>query len=293
MTRILERAPAAEAEPENLPDNAAVAAAIEFLVDRYPERPSLDEVAAVAGLHPHHFQRVFKRWAGISPKRFIQHLTIEHAKHLLDGRESVLSAALETGLSGPGRLHDLFIACEAMSPGEYKARGRDLVIRWGLHETPLGRVLVGITDRGICWFSFETHRDGHPAIDEFRREWAEACLVEDVAATAPVARRALAPQGDGPVPLLLRGTNFQIKVWQALLAIPSGTIATYEDIARAIGRPRAVRAVGQAVGRNPVSLIIPCHRVIRKSGAIHSYRWGADRKRAILAWEAAQREAAE
>lgn len=274
---------------------AAVAAAIEFLIERYPERPSLDETAAVAALHPHHFQRVFKRWVGISPKRFLQHLSVEHAKHLLDGHESVLGAACELGLSGPSRLHDLFVACEAMSPGEYKARGRDLVIRWGRHGTPLGRVLVGLTDRGICWFSFDSHREGRPAVEEFRAEWAAARLVEDHEATAPIARRAFAPSERGPaaMPLLLRGTNFQIQVWRALLAIPPGAVVTYEDVARAVGRPGAVRAVGHAVGRNPVSLIIPCHRVILKSGRIHNYRWGVGRKRALLAWEAGRREAAE
>src|SRR3546814_518252 len=219
------------------PLHAAVSAAIEFLVDRYPERPALEEVAAVTGLHRHHFQRVFKRWAGISPKRFTQHLTVEHAKHLLAGHESVLGAALEVGLSGPSRLHDLFVACEAMSPGEYKERGRDLVIRWGFHETPLGRVLVGLTDRGICWFSFETHGDGRPALDEFREEWSEARLIEDREATAPVVRQVVEPLGRGTVPLLLRGTNFQIKVWQALLRIPPGAVDTYDAVPRPTAHP--------------------------------------------------------
>lgn len=286
MTQLL-KTPSPMAIADERPHHAAVAAAIDHLVARYPERPSLDELAAVAGLSPHHFQRVFTRWAGISPKRFLQHLTLEHAKHLLDSRESVLGTALETGLSGPGRLHDLFVTCTAMSPGEYRARGADLTVRWGFHDTPLGRVLVGLTDRGICWFSFEAHDDGRQAIAELQAEWSAARLVEDPAATAPVAAQALAPSGRGDMPLLLRGTNFQIKVWQALLAIPPGGLATYQDVARAIGQPQAVRAVGHAVGRNPISVIIPCHRVILKSGLVHNYRWGVARKRALIAWEAA------
>lgn len=292
MTQNLAHPNGTAAPMEDAPHYAAIAAAIEFLVERYPEHPTLEEVSALAGLHPHHFQRVFKRWAGISPKRFSQYLTLEHAKHLLAQDESVLGAALETGLSGPGRLHDLFLSCEAMSPGEYKMRGRDLEIRWGFHDTPLGRVLVGLTDRGVCWLSFATDGSGRPAIDEFRREWEAATLIEDPAATAPVAQRLMQPLARGGIPLLLRGTNFQIKVWQALLRIPPGTVASYEQVARAVGQPGAVRAVGCAVGQNPVAWLIPCHRVIRKSGLIHNYRWGAGRKQALLAWETARRDAA-
>ncbi|HYD31504.1 MAG TPA: methylated-DNA--[protein]-cysteine S-methyltransferase [Azospirillaceae bacterium] len=278
------------ADPAEAAQYRAIARAIDHLVIRYQDQPSLEELAEAAGLSPFHFQRVFKRWAGISPKRFAQYLTLEHAKDLLAERVSLLEAALEVGLSGPSRLHDLFIACEAMTPGEYKERGTSLVIRWGFHDSPFGRALLGVTDRGLCWLSFVT-QDEAAAFAEFRREWALATLVEDVSATMPFARRAFFPAGDdeAPMRLLLRGTNFQIKVWEALLRIPAGRLVSYQTVASAIGQPAAVRAVGHAVGRNQISLVIPCHRVILKSGAIRDYRWGRARKRVMLAWEAAQR----
>ncbi len=273
------------------PQNPAIARAIHHLVDHHPEQLSLAELAAVTGLHPHHFQRVFKRWAGISPKRFAQYLTVEHAKRLLAEDQCVLGTALDVGLSGPGRLHDLFVACEAMTPGDFKARGLGLDIRYGVHDGPFGPVAIGLTDRGICWLGFA---DGGPAAAAMTlaREWPAATLVRDDAATASVAARVFAGVGAPGLPLLLRGTNFQVKVWQALLRIPPGRVASYQDVARAIGKPAAVRAVGQAVGRNPIAVIIPCHRVIRKTGVVHDYRWGAPRKRALLAWEAGMREAA-
>ena len=275
------------------PHYPMVAAAIRYLVDHYDEQPSLEEVASVAGLHPHHFQRIFKRWAGISPKRFAQYLTVEHAKSLLAADESVLGTALDVGLSGPSRLHDLFVACEAMTPGEYKAQGRDLVIRYGVQDSPFGRVAIGLTDRGICWLGF-AHETADPAA-ELAAEWGEATLVRDDAAVARIARQLFdaGPGADGQLPpLLLRGTNFQVKVWQALLRIPPGQVASYQQVADAIGNPGAVRAVGSAIANNKVAVIIPCHRVIRKSGAINDYRWGEPRKRALLAWEAGQREQA-
>ena len=273
------------------PHYPMVAAAIRHLVEHYAEQPSLEEVAAIAGLHPHHFQRIFKRWAGISPKRFAQYLTVEHAKSLLADDESVLGTALDVGLSGPGRLHDLFVACEAMTPGEYKARGQDLVIRYGVHDSPFGRVVIGLTERGICWLGFADATTDPAA--ELSTEWAAATLVRDDAAVSGIADQLFGgPGSPGPMPpLLLRGTNFQVKVWQALLRIPPGRVASYQQIAQAIGSPAAVRAVGSAVGHNPVAVIIPCHRVILKSGAIHNYRWGETRKRALLAWEAGRREA--
>jgi AraC family transcriptional regulator of adaptative response/methylated-DNA-[protein]-cysteine methyltransferase len=273
--------------------HALVAAAIDHLVAHYQDQPSLDHLAAAVGMSPFHFQRVFKRWAGISPKRFVQFVTLGHAKRLLSEDASVLDTALDVGLSGPSRLHDLFVACEAMTPGEFKACGRDMVIRWGLHDGPVGRALVGLTDRGVCWFSFVVDGDDGAAVDAFTREWVGARLIEDPPATAPVAAQAfgLTQGGSAPLHLVLRGTNFQIKVWEALLRIPAGAVVSYEHVARAIGQPTATRAVGAAIGRNPISLIIPCHRVIQKSGVIHNYRWGVARKRALLAWEAARREA--
>jgi AraC family transcriptional regulator of adaptative response/methylated-DNA-[protein]-cysteine methyltransferase len=272
----------------DLPYNARIANAIGYVAEHYQEQPSLEEMADAANLSPFHFQRVFKRWAGVSPKRFLQYVTLAHAKRLLAEDVSVLDAALDTGLSGPSRLHDLFVTCEAMTPGEFKALGYRLVIRWGLHDGPLGRVLLGATERGVCWLSFVSEGNA-PAIEAFEREWQGATLVRDQATTADYVRRGfeLAERAREPLPLLLRGTNFQIKVWEALLRIPFGQVVSYQAIARAVGQPRAVRAVGAAVGRNNISWLIPCHRVILSTGVIHNYRWGAAQKRKLLTLESA------
>ncbi|UEM03803.1 methylated-DNA--[protein]-cysteine S-methyltransferase [Skermanella rosea] len=268
---------------------AAIAAAIDRIVDGYQDQPSLEDMAAAANMSPFHFQRVFKRWAGISPKRFAQFVTLGHAKRLLDEDGSVLDTALEVGLSGPSRLHDLFVACEAMTPGDYKAGAASLTVRWGLHDSPFGRALMAATPRGLCWLSFVIDGDERAAVATFREEWGEAALVEDPAATAGIVDRVFGGEAAGEaIPLVLRGTNFQIKVWEALLRIPAGRFVSYQDLARAVGRPEAPRAVGAAVGRNPISLIIPCHRVILKSGVVHNYRWGVRRKKALLAYEAAR-----
>jgi AraC family transcriptional regulator, regulatory protein of adaptative response / methylated-DNA-[protein]-cysteine methyltransferase len=234
-----------EAERE-LPFNARIARAIAYMVEHYQEQPSLEAMAERAGLSPFHFQRIFKRWAGISPKRFLQYVTLAHAKRLLAGDASVLDAALDTGLSGPSRLHDLFVACEAMTPGEFKALGEQLVIRWGLHDGPLGRVLLGATERGVCWLAFVPEGDA-PAIAAFEREWKGAQLVRDQASTADLAARAFALKDDAaPLPLLLRGTNFQIKVWEALLRVPFGQLVSYGTIARAIGRTPTAPSAGRS-----------------------------------------------
>jgi AraC family transcriptional regulator of adaptative response/methylated-DNA-[protein]-cysteine methyltransferase len=277
----------------SLPYNARIAAAIRYVTEHYQDQPSLEVMAAEAGLSPFHFQRVFKRWAGISPKRFLQYVTLAHAKRLLVGDASVLDAALDTGLSGPSRLHDLFVACEAMTPGEFKALGARLVIRWGLHDAPFGQVLLGATERGICWLSFVVRGDAD-AIAALEREWQGARLVRDQVATAPYVEQAFEMhQRDGEcLPLLLKGTNFQIKVWEALLRVPFGHLVSYQAIARAIGQPRAVRAVGAAVGRNNIAWLIPCHRVILSTGVVHNYRWGAGQKRLLIAGEAALARAA-
>jgi AraC family transcriptional regulator of adaptative response/methylated-DNA-[protein]-cysteine methyltransferase len=269
------------------PYNARIARAIAHMVEHYQDQPSLEALAAHAGMSPFHFQRIFKRWAGISPKRFLQYVTLAHAKRLLAGDASVLGAALDTGLSGPSRLHDLFVSCEAMTPGEFKALGDQLVIRWGLHDGPLGRVLLGATERGICWLSFVPEDDAE-AITAFEAEWSGARLVRDDDATADLAARAFALSDDAaPLPLLLRGTNFQVKVWEALLRVPFGRLVSYQTIADAIGQPSANRAVGSAVGRNNISWLIPCHRVIRSTGIIHNYRWGVAQKRLLTTFEAA------
>lgn len=280
--------------------HADVAAAIDYLVRNYADQPSLDDVARVTGISPHHFQRTFKTWTGLSPKRFLQYVTLVHAKKLLDAPTNLLDTAFGLGLSGPGRLHDLFVACEAVTPGEYALRGQGLNIHYGLHDSPLGRVLIGVTERGICGLRFVTGDDdtggGAAAVQAFADDWPAAEMIHDTGITSAVAEEALryafSRVSDGKPPrLLVMGTNFQIKVWEALMRIPRGGVVSYQDIARAIGNPKAVRAIGGAVGANPIALLIPCHRVILKSGAIHNYRWGVERKHAILAIEQAGEQA--
>ncbi len=264
--------------------------AIRFIEERRLDQPDLDEIAAGIGLSPHHLQRLFTAWAGVSPKQFLRYLTLDHARAVLRGDHSVLDAAYDAGLSGPGRLHDLFVTFDAVTPGEARARGRGLGIRYGLHDSVFGRALVGLTERGICWVSFHGPDEAGAARADLQAAWPEAALIEDEAATWAAAGRTLASgtiaRGQ-PLWLWARGTNFQIKVWEALLRIPSGRLATYSDVARAIGRPGSGRAVGGAVASNPISLLIPCHRVIRASGRFETgYRWGTARKRALIAWEA-------
>ena len=271
-------------------DYVRMADAIRYIVEHYQEQPSLGDVAAAAGMSPFHFQRTFARWAGVSPKRFLQYVTLGRAKELLDGRASILDAALEVGLSGPSRLHDLFVACEAMTPGEFKAIGGGLVVRYGLHDTPLGRMLLGATERGICWLAFAEDDPG-PVLEAFATEFAGATLVRDEAATAGLAARAASlDRSAAPLPLHLKGTNFQIKIWEALLRIPFGELASYHGIAKAIGQPKAVRAVGSANGDNHVAVLIPCHRVIRSDGSLGGYAGGLDRKKKLLEAEGAKAE---
>ncbi|MEM9439714.1 MAG: methylated-DNA--[protein]-cysteine S-methyltransferase [Pseudomonadota bacterium] len=273
-------------------DHRRIRQAIEYLVDHAEDQPSLNTMADLAGLSPHHFQRVFKRFVGISPKKFSQYLTLRQAKQALIGDASVLDAALDAGLSGPSRLHDLFVSCEAMTPGEFKSLGRSFVIRYGIHDTAIGRVMLGVTERGICWLAFVAD-DGRPAEEEFSKVWEGANLIHDQSATAAWVDRAfdLSGLGTKPLPLLIRGTNFQIKVWEALLRIPFGQLATYQDVAEAIGNPKAVRAVGSAIGKNNISWLIPCHRVILSSGVMHNYRWGVRQKKILNAVEAGAADA--
>ena len=275
-------------------DYRRIEKAINYLEAHALDQPSLDEVAQHIGLSPYHFQRLFKSWAGVSPKRFLQYLTIGHAKRLLRKPVSVLDAALDVGLSGPGRLHDLFVNVEAMTPGEYKTKGKDLRISYGFHMTPFGESLLAVTPRGICSLAFVAPNGRSAAVRELRTAWLEATLVEEQSEGEEIATRIFAPaDGTPPPPLkvLLKGTNFQIKVWEALLRIPEGTALSYGSLAEAIGRPGAHRAVGSAVGRNPVGYLIPCHRVLRANGELGGYHWGTTRKRAILARESARLEA--
>jgi AraC family transcriptional regulator of adaptative response/methylated-DNA-[protein]-cysteine methyltransferase len=259
--------------------------AIRFIETNVQRQPDLEEIASAVGLSEYHFQRIFTRWAGISPKRFMQFLTREHAKELLNQSENLLTTTHQVGLSSLGRLHDLFVTTEAVTPGEYKSQGAGVTIRYGIHPTPFGKCLIGMTERGICHLGFVDGNEGK-AVDHLVEQWQQADMIEDYRATAPLVNRIfLDPKPDSPLNLHLRGTNFQIKVWEALLNIPSGSVTTYTQIAAQIGNPRAVRAVGSAVGDNPIAYLIPCHRVIRKSGEFGNYLYGSARKKAILARE--------
>ncbi len=257
------------------------------LIDADPHQ-SLDDLAAALNMSPAHFQRTFSGWVGVSPKRYQQYLTLDHARHLLTERFTVLDTVNETGLTSGGRLHDLFIRWEAMSPGAYASGGQGLTIRWGWCDSPFGPALVMATDKGICGIGFAAETGAEPTMADLRNRWPNATYVEDVQTIRPLADAAFGAGGD--VRLALIGAPFQIKVWEALLNIPTGHVTTYSEIAGAIGKPRAVRAVGTAVGRNPISWLIPCHRALRKSGGLGGYHWGLPVKRAMLAWEAATTE---
>jgi AraC family transcriptional regulator of adaptative response/methylated-DNA-[protein]-cysteine methyltransferase len=250
---------------------------------------SLDALSARMGMSPAHFQRVFSAWVGVSPKKYQQYLVLDHARQLLAERHTVLETALETGLSGGGRLHDLFRNWEAMSPGDYARAGEGLRIGWAFGETPFGEALVMATERGICGMGFVGDLGRAAAMDDLTARWPRASFHPDPDRIAPMIAPLFAP-GPG-AKLHLIGAPFQIKVWEALLAVPSGHVTTYSDIAVSIGHPRAVRAVGTAVGRNPISYLIPCHRALRKSGGLGGYHWGLPVKRALLAWESARFEA--
>jgi AraC family transcriptional regulator of adaptative response/methylated-DNA-[protein]-cysteine methyltransferase len=285
-------------------DYIRIEAALAYLSQHAGAQPALADVAAHVGLSEHHLQRVFTRWAGISPKRFLQFQTVENAKTLLRDSRSVLDATYSTGLSSGGRLHDLFITLEAMTPGEFKSGGVGLTIATGFHESPFGECLIAVTDRGVCGLSFVLGGDRARAVAELEHRWPGAAFIDNTDATRLAAQRIFAawegtqwnPDSSGadrngitptPLSLLVRGTNFQVRVWEALLRIPAGAVASYEDIASAVGQSGATRAVGSAIARNPVAYLIPCHRVIRKAGAFGSYHWGAARKVAMLMHESA------
>jgi AraC family transcriptional regulator of adaptative response/methylated-DNA-[protein]-cysteine methyltransferase len=266
-----------------------MAAAIRYIEERSGEQPTLDEIAEAIGLSPAHFQRVFSQWVGVSPKRYLQYLTLDHAKHLLAERFTVLDATYETGLSSPGRLHDLFVRWEGMSPGDYARKGAGLTIQWGWYETPFGQALAMGTDRGLCGLAFAAEFGADWAWSDMTARWPEATFVEDAEMLRPWVDAAFG--GTGEVALAPLGAPFQIKVWEALLNVPSGHVTTYSEIAKSIGNPKAVRAVGTAVGRNPISWLIPCHRALRRDGKLGGYHWGLPIKRAMLAFEAARLEA--
>jgi len=256
-------------------------------IDAAGERVSLDELAGRLGMSAAHFQRIFTQWVGVSPKRYQQYLALGHARRLLAERFTVLEAAHASGLSGPGRLHDLFLRWEAMTPGEYARGGAGLVIHWGWFDSPFGPALVMGTEKGLCGMGFAAEMGAEAAFADLTGRWPKARFVEDPMRLKPWVDTAFGAQGGlAETPLYLIGAPFQIKVWEALLSIPSGQVTTYSEIARAIGQPTANRAVGAAVGRNPISFVVPCHRVLGKSGALTGYHWGLTRKRAMLGWEA-------
>lgn len=268
-------------------DYQRMAETLDWISAHFEEQPSLADIASRAGVSPYHFQRLFSRWVGLSPKKYVQFLTLARAKACLDASHSVLGAAFAAGLSSPGRLHDLFVNIEAVTPGEHKLGGAGLAIRHGVHDSPFGPCLLMHTERGICGLAFLDEGDDGRTLADMASRWPNAHLVSDPAPGAELAARAFAARGSGgdPLTLLMHGTPFQIQVWQALLRIPAGAVTSYQALAGYIGKPNAARAVGTAGGANPISYLVPCHRVIRKSGALGGYHWGLGRKLAMLSEE--------
>lgn len=271
-------------------DYQRIAKAIQFIQTRVDEQPGLQDVANAVHLSEFHLQRLFSRWAGVSPKRFLQLLTLEHAKKQLRADEDVLSASHSVGLSGGGRLHDLFVNLEAVTPGEYKAKGRGIQIAYGFHQSPFGECLIAQTERGVCFLGFVENHARDSAIEDMRSRWPAAEFIESSSATKSTVETIFSPanRSTESLNLLVRGTNFQVQVWKGLLQIPVGQVTSYSAIARWMGKPGASRAVGSAVGSNPISLLIPCHRVLRNDGGLGGYHWGETRKNALLVWEAAR-----
>lgn len=274
-------------------DYGRVEQAIRFLAAHAGEQPSLAEVAAQVGLSEFHFQRLFQRWAGVSPKRFLQFLTLEEAKRLLAESRSLLEVSHAVGLSGPSRLHDLFLSLEHMTPGEYKAQAEGLTLHWGVEDTPFGPALFAALDRGLCGLAFLQEDDPEAAFGELRARWPGAHMEASPArirAYAEALNARMRGQLDRPLSLVLKGTPFQLRTWEALLRIPAGRALAYQDLAQWAGSPGASRAVGGALAQNPIAWLIPCHRVIQSTGAVGQYHWGTPRKQAILAFERARAE---
>ncbi|WP_292551721.1 bifunctional helix-turn-helix domain-containing protein/methylated-DNA--[protein]-cysteine S-methyltransferase [Mesorhizobium sp.] len=294
MTMNTQMKPTAILENEITPkgsDYEVVRRAIEKISLDYRDQLSLEDLADEVGETPTGLQKLFTRWAGLSPKAFLQAVTLDHARRLLDSGMPLLETSFELGMSGPGRLHDLFVTHEAMSPGDYKTRGAGLTIRYGYHISPFGIALIMVTDRGLAGLAFNDPGGERAAFADMSGRWPNAAYVEDMSSTAPYAARIFDPRlwrADQPLRVVMIGTDFQLRVWEALLRIPMGKACTYSSIAASIGAPSASRAVGAAVGANPMSFVVPCHRALGKSGALTGYHWGLTRKRAILGWEAGQ-----
>jgi AraC family transcriptional regulator of adaptative response/methylated-DNA-[protein]-cysteine methyltransferase len=270
-------------------DYDVVRRAIAHIKGNWRSQPDIDQIAEAAGVTPTELHHLFRRWAGLTPKAFLQALTLDSARTLLRDSASVLDASYEVGLSGPGRLHDLFVTHEAMSPGEWKSGGEGLTIYYGFHPSVFGTALVMATDRGLCGLAFADAGQERAALADMRRRWPTATCVEDSARTAPLTARIFDTKlgrAERPLRVVLIGTDFELRVWETLLRVPMGKAVTYSDIANNIGSPKASRAVGAAVGKNPISFVVPCHRAIGKSGELTGYHWGLTRKRAMLGWEA-------
>jgi AraC family transcriptional regulator, regulatory protein of adaptative response / methylated-DNA-[protein]-cysteine methyltransferase len=274
-----------------LRDYDSVRRAIAFISERWRQQPTIEAVADAAGVTPDELHHLFRRWAGLTPKGFMQALTLDHAKGLLKGSASVLDAALDSGLSGPGRLHDLFVTHEAMSPGEWKGGGAGMTMRFGFHHCPFGTALVIATNRGLAGLAFADPGDEASALADMRSRWPNATYAEDRDGTAALAQRIFDTRlwrPDQPLRVVLIGTDFEVRVWETLLKIPMGCAMSYSDIAGRINAPKASRAVGAAVGKNPVSFVVPCHRALGKGGTLTGYHWGITRKQAMIGWEAGQ-----
>jgi len=274
-----------------LRDYDSVRRAIAFISEHWRDQPGIEQVADAAGVTPDELHHLFRRWAGLTPKAFMQALTLDHAKGLLRGSASVLDAALDSGLSGPGRLHDLFVTHEAMSPGEWKNGGAGTTLRFGFHASPFGTAIVIASERGLAGLAFADPSEEQAALADMKRRWPRATYVEDHAGTAALAQRIFDPKlwrPEQPLRVTLIGTDFEVRVWETLLKIPMGRAVSYSDIANKIRAPKASRAVGAAVGKNPVSFVVPCHRALGKNGGLTGYHWGITRKQAMIGWEAGQ-----
>ena len=285
--RVCDHAPLSPAAA----DYDVVRRAIAFVSEHWRAQPEIDVIAAAAGVSASDLHRLFRRWAGITPKAFLQALTLDHARRLLRNSASVLDTTFEVGLSGPGRLHDLFVTHEAMSPGEWKSGGSGLTMSYGFHPSPFGSALVMTTPRGLAGLAFADPGEEEAALADMKGRWPKAHMVEDRGRTAPLARRIFDSRlwrAERPLRVVLIGTDFEVRVWETLLRIPMGRATTYSGIAAKLGATNAARAVGAAVGKNPVSFVVPCHRVLGKSGDVTGYHWGLTRKRALLGWEAAR-----